>query len=274
MFKKPKIKILFKNKNIIVINKPAGIMSHPDGRKEEITISDWLKSYIQKSVFKRKGKIKNLLSSGEEGREGIVHRLDTDTTGIMILALNADSFYFLKKQFRQYKAKKAYRAIVVGHIKENTGIIDASIARSKSDFRKKNTKDFFTNDGKGDVRGREREAVTRYKVLARLRNSAGRAFTYVECYPETGRTHQIRIHLKSIRHPILGDSLYGVKDIESEKIEKEFQTKIERPMLHAYSLKIKILNNEKRGEEKEFQVKEPKDMNTLLGELKYKEKVA
>ena len=200
-----------------------------------------------------------------------MHRLDTDLTGIMIFALNKDSFYFLKKQFRQYKAKKAYRAIVLGHIKDNTGIIDAPIARSKSDFRKKNTKDLFTNDGKGDVRGREREAITRYKVLARLKNKEGRAFTFVECYPETGRTHQIRVHLKSIRHPILGDSLYGVRDIEKEKIEKEFQEKVARPMLHAYSLGIRILNNKKMAEDAFFEVKEPKDMQNLLKELDYQE---
>lgn len=270
----PKIKILTEDENILVIDKPAGIMTHPDGRKDEYTLADFLKGHV-KTKFKKKKWEDILLGVGDEGREGIVHRLDTGTTGVMIFALNKESFNFLKKQFGEHKAKKVYHAIVVGHIKNDTGIIDAPIARSRSDFRKKNTKDIFTNDGKGDVRGRERDAITRYKVLARLRNKDGKPFTFVECYPETGRTHQIRVHLKSIRHPILGDDLYGVGEIEREKIQNEFKTKLNRPMLHAYSLTIKIPVlpaseggvRSKKSEEKTFIAKEHLDMRKVLGEL-------
>lgn len=267
--KKPKIKILFENENQIVIDKPINIMAHSDGRKEEYTLADWLKDFV-KAKFKKKNWQDILSGAGDIDREGIVHRLDTDTTGVMIFALNKISFSFLKKQFQAHTTKKVYHAIVVGHIKNDTGIIDAAISRSKSDFRKKNTKDLFTNDGKGDVRGKERNAITRYKVLARLKNKEGRPFTFVECYPETGRTHQIRVHLKSIRHPIVGDVLYGVGELEREKIQKEFITKLTRPMLHAYSLTIKILEDNGNKKEKTFTAKEHKDMQDLLGELDYK----
>ena len=264
--KKPKIKIIYENDNEVVIDKPAGIMSHSDGRKDEYTLADWLKDFVE-IKFKKKNWQDILSKVGDSEREGIVHRLDTDTTGVMIFALNKKAFTFLKNQFQSHTIKKVYHALVVGHIKNDTGIIDAAISRSKSDFRRKNTKDTFTNDGKGDVRGKEREAVTRYKVLKRFKNKKGSPFTFVECYPETGRTHQIRVHLRSIRHPILGDNLYGVGEIEKEKIQKEFKTKLNRPFLHAYSLTLKVLDDDNKKIEKTFYAKEHADMINVLEEL-------
>lgn len=265
--KTPKIKIIYENHNEVVIDKPAGIMSHSDGRKEEYTLADWLKDFA-KSKFKKKTWNEVLGQIGDEGREGIVHRLDTGTTGVMIFALNKKTFAVLKNQFSSHTIKKVYHALVIGHVKNDTGIIDAAISRSRSDFRKKNTKDIFTYDGQGDVRGKEREAVTRYKVLARLKNKKGTPFSFVECYPETGRTHQIRVHLKAIRHPILGDDLYGVGEIEREKFQKEFKTKLSRPLLHAYSLTLKILDDNNKKAEKTFYAKEHADMIKVLEELK------
>jgi len=267
----PKIKIIFENQFVVVIDKPAGIMSHSDGRKEEYTLADWLKDFVEQK-FSKKTWQSILKNVGEEGREGIVHRLDTGTTGVMILALNLDSFNFLKKQFHNHNLKKIYQAIIVGHLKDTTGIIDAPIARSKSDFRKKNVKDLFEKDGQGNISGPERSAVTRYKVLAKLKSKSGQPFTLVECYPETGRTHQIRVHFRSIRHPILGDELYGVKFTEKENLEKDFSIKIVRPMLHATSLQIKILENNLETDkiysvEKIFSAHIPNDMRTVLAEL-------
>jgi len=269
MKKIPIIKNIFENDDVLVIDKPSGIMTHSDGRKDEYTLADWLKDFV-KTKFKKKTWQSILKGVGDEDREGVVHRLDTGTTGVMIFALNRDSFNFLKSQFQSHKIKKIYHAIVIGHIKNDTGIIDAAISRSRSDFRKKNTKDIFTNDGKGDVRGKERNAVTRYKVLARLRNQNDKPFTFVECYPETGRTHQIRVHLKSIRHPIIGDDLYGVRDIEKERLQNEFKTKLSRPMLHAYSLTIKLPDEKRKGIESTFIAKEHLDMKKVLSELGYK----
>ncbi len=263
---KPKLKIIFENNNEIIIDKPAGIMSHPDNRKKEFTISDWLKDYLKSKKIKIK-----LNELGEIGREGIVHRLDTGTTGVMILAISHAAYVFFKKQFKSHTTKKVYRTIVLGHIKNDTGIIDEAIFRSRSDFRKKNTKDYFTNDGDGDVRGKERVARTRYKVISRLRSSNGNPYTYIECYLETGRTHQIRVHLKSIRHPILGDELYGVGEKVREKLLKDFKVKITRPLLHAYSLTIKILDDNSKPKAETFTAKIPKDMSEVLKELDYKE---
>jgi len=270
-FKIPKIKIIFENQFVVVIDKPAGIMSHTDGRKEEYTLADWLKDFVEKK-FSKKTWQSILKNVGEEGREGIVHRLDAGTTGIMILALNLDSFNFLKKQFQNHNLKKIYQAIIVGHLKNQTGIIDAPIARSKSDFRKKNVKDLFEKDGQGNISGPERSAVTRYKVLAKLKSKSGQPFTLIECYPETGRTHQIRVHFRSIRHPILGDELYGVKFTEKENLEKNFSIKILRPMLHATSLQIKILEKNSETEKtysvgKIFSTPIPQDMKKVLEEL-------
>lgn len=266
MKKIPKIKVIFENENQVVIDKPVGIMTHPDGRKDEYTLADWLKDFV-KDKFKKKTWQTILKDIGDEGREGIVHRLDTGTTGVMIFGLNKDTFILLKKQFQNHTIKKVYHAIVVGHVKNQTGIIDSAISRSKSDFRKKNTKDLFTNDGKGDVGGKERGAVTRYKVLARLKTPSGKPYSFVECYPETGRTHQIRVHLKSIRHPILGDDLYGVGEIERAKLQSDFKTKLERPMLHASSLTIKIMDDDNHKVEKTFVAKEHGDMKKVLAEL-------
>lgn len=265
-----KIKIIFENQNEIVIDKPAGIMAHPDERKNEYTIADWLKDHIQERNQQAKVKI-NLNKLGEIGREGIVHRLDTGTTGVMLLATSEAAFKFFKKQFQVHTTRKIYRAIVIGHVKEETGIINEAIARSRSDFRKKNTKDAWTNDGEGDVRGKEREAVTRYKVLARLRSQTGNPYTYIECYPETGRTHQIRVHLKSIRHPILGDNLYGVGVKENLRLKQDFKVKLARPMLHASSLTLKVLDEQDLPVEKTFTAKLHTDMKKVLLELGYKD---
>ncbi|MDQ1282174.1 MAG: putative pseudouridine synthase [Patescibacteria group bacterium] len=265
--KKPKIKIIYENNNEVVIDKPAGIMTHPDGRKDEYTLADWLKDY-SKTKFKKKSWEEILANVGDEEREGVVHRLDTGTTGVMVFALNKKAFTFLKNQFQYHTIKKVYHVLVVGHVKNDTGIIDAAISRSRADFRRKNTKDIFTYDGQGDVRGKERSAVTRYKVLARLKNKKGTPFSFVECYPETGRTHQIRVHLRSIRHSILGDDLYGVGEIEREKIQKEFKTKLTRPFLHAYSITLKVLDDNNKSIEKTFFAKEHTDMIKVLEELK------
>lgn len=264
-----KVKIIFENEYEIVIDKPADIMTHTDNRKEEDTLVDWLFKHLSK---KESEELKNV---GEKGREGVVHRLDTGTTGVMIFAKNNEAFNFLKKQFQNHNVKKIYHAIVIGHIKNDTGIIDEAISRSRSDFRKKNIKNPFDRDGKGNVRGKERNAITRYKVIARLKSKNNNKYTFVECYPETGRTHQIRVHFKSIRHPIIGDNLYGPREIKREKIQKDFETKLSRPMLHSFSLKIKILEKDKETNkifftEKTFIAKEHLDMRKILNEMEYK----
>lgn len=233
--------ILYEDVHTLVINKPAGIMVHPDERQDEETIADWMaKTYEVDGV-------------GDKGREGIVHRLDRNTTGVLILAKDNIAFTTLKKQFKEHTARKVYRTIVEGHIKHDTGMISLPIARAKSDFRKRTVVDPFS----GDARGEEREAITRYKVLSRS-TSEGRQYSYVECYPITGRTHQLRAHFRGVRHPIIGDDLYG---------SRSGREVAPRSMLHAYSLFITIPGEKEGYSEKTFIAELPDDMKETLKKL-------
>ena len=238
-----KFPILFENNHVVVIDKPVGVIVHPDDRQDEYTIAEWMKeTYAVKEGV------------GDKGREGVVHRLDRNTTGVLVLAKDAIAFTTLKRQFREHTIRKVYRAIVEGNIRHETGMISLPIARAKSDFRKRTVVDMFSQD----ARGEEREAITRYKVLARATSSDGKQYSYVEVYPLTGRTHQIRAHFRGIRHPIIGDELYG-----------SFQGKntASRSMLHALSIDIP---EEKEGV-KQYTITAPvpKDMEETLKKLNF-----
>lgn len=210
--KKPTIKKLYEDDHVVVISKPAGLMVHPDGRSKEKTVVGWVKRNYPETkevgevfVFEESGKTKRIL------RPGIVHRLDKDTSGVLLICKTEEAFRKLKAQFKNHTVKKVYRALVWGHIKQDTGIIDAPIARSKSDFRARTVPNHFDDDS----RGTEREAVTRYKVLGKFLLSEKHKklpVTYVELLPMTGRTHQLRVHCKTMRHPIIDDKLYGPAD--------------------------------------------------------------
>lgn len=242
-----KYPILFENTHAIIIDKPKGVIVHPDERQKEETISDWMKkTYGIKGV-------------GDEGREGVVHRLDRNTTGVLVLAKDTIAFTLFKKQFRDHAVRKVYRAIVEGHIRHDTGMIDLPIARAKSDFRKRTIVDAYSQD----ARGEEREAITRYKVLERATSHDGKHYSYVECYPLTGRTHQIRAHFRGIRHPIIGDDLYG------SSTGKDVAT---RSMLHAYSVTL-FIPEEKSGTKKyTITALVPEDMKKLLTSLNFNTK--
>jgi 23S rRNA pseudouridine1911/1915/1917 synthase len=235
--------ILYEDKHTLVIDKPVGIMVHPDDRQDEDTVASWL------------GGLYDMHGVGEKGREGIVHRLDRNTTGVLLLAKDNIAFTTFKKQFKDHTTRKVYRAIVEGNIKDDTGMISAPLARAKSDFRRRTIVDLFT----GDARGEEREAITRYKVIGRSKTEDGKDYTYVECYPLTGRTHQIRAHFRGIRHPIIGDDLYG------SRLGKDMAP---RSMLHAYSLTIEIPGETEGKIQKTFTSEVPKDMETVLKKLK------
>ena len=237
-----KFPILFENSHAVVIDKPAGIIAHPDDRQDEYTLATWMKETY------------GVVGIGDKDREGIVHRLDRNTTGVIIFAKDAIAFNSFKKQFREHTARKVYRAIVEGNIRHDTGMIDAPLARAKSDFRKRTTVDMFSKD----QRGEEREAITRYKVLGRVTSSDGKNYTYIECYPLTGRTHQIRAHFRSIRHPIIGDDLYG---------SRAGKDKAPRSMLHAYSLTIDIPMENEGKKEETIVAEVPKDMKETLKTL-------
>lgn len=241
-----KFPILFENQHAIIIDKPIGIIVHPDERQQEFTISDWMKETY------------GLVNIGDEGREGVVHRLDRNTTGVLVLAKDNIAFTLFKKQFRNHTARKVYRAIVEGHIRHETGMISLPLARAKSDFRKRTTVDMFSKD----QRGEEREAITRYKVLARTVAADGKNYSYVECYPLTGRTHQIRAHFRGIRHPIVGDDLYG---------SLKGKDAAPRSMLHAYSITIEIPGEDEGKKVETIFAPIPKDMKDTLQALNFPE---
>ena len=222
----------------MVIDKPAGIAVHPDGRSKEKTITDWvLKNYPKMA------KVGEPLGEGENAipRPGVVHRLDKDTSGVLILAKTQKAHEFLKSQFsapaleiakggladRQNRINKIYHCVVQGWVREDRGIVNKPIGRSPNDFRKRLA-------GRG-ARGELREAVTEYKVVKRFEDKNIK-YTYLEVRPKTGRTHQIRVHMKFLNHPVVCDELYN----EGKPAPKGF----ERLALHAKSIEFKNLKNE------------------------------
>ena len=189
-----KIKILYETADFLVLNKPAGLVVHPDGKTKEVTLTDW--------ILKKYPKLKNVgeplvTQSGEKIlRPGIIHRLDRDTSGVMVIAKNNLAYLHVKKQFQRHIVRKSYIALAHGIFKDREGRIDRPIGRSRSDIRMWTT-------GRG-ARGELRSAVTYYRVLG-----VQTGVTLLELRPETGRTHQIRVHLKAIGHPVIGDPLYA-----------------------------------------------------------------
>ena len=186
--------ILYEDEHFLVINKPAGLIVHSDGRTKEKTLADVLMEKYPD--IKEVGEVWTTPEGEKIYRPGIVHRLDRDTSGVLIIARDQETFLFLKEQFKNRNVEKKYHAFVYGNIKEDSGVIDKLIGKSKKDFRQ-----WSAQPG---VRGVKREAVTEFAVLKR-----GGEYTYLELFPKTGRTHQLRVHLKAIHHPIICDKLYA-----------------------------------------------------------------
>jgi 23S rRNA pseudouridine1911/1915/1917 synthase len=188
--------ILYEDADVVIIDKPSGIMTHADGRSDAKTVSDWFAARYPDA--KAVGETQRLTNGTEVMRSGIVHRLDRETSGALVLAKTPEAHALLKKAFQDRDAKKTYLAFVYGVPKEKKGTIDFSIGRSRKDFR--------LRSAQPKAKGTLREAVTRYEVMG---EDANRTHALVYCYPETGRTHQIRVHLKAIHHPVVCDPLYA-----------------------------------------------------------------
>ncbi len=193
--------VLYEDDDVIAINKPAGLVVHSDGRSTSLTTGKTGESNLVDWILSKYPEIKNVGEPGRDSqgneilRSGIVHRLDRDTSGVMLVARNQKSFENLKKQFQNHEIKKRYEAFVYGEVKRD-GVVDRPIGRSTSDFRK-----WSAQRG---ARGEMREAITEYRVLAKTKE-----YSLVELFPKTGRTHQIRVHMKAINHPLVSDSLYA-----------------------------------------------------------------
>jgi 23S rRNA pseudouridine1911/1915/1917 synthase len=240
--------IIFENSDYMVINKPAGLVVHADGKTEESTLVDWLvQNYPE---IENVGEPLILTGKGGEAvvikRPGIVHRLDRETSGVMMVVKTPEAFEFFKNAFKDRDIQKTYHAIVWGHVKEDLGTIDAPIARSKSDFRK-----WSAQRGR---RGQERPAITDYKVLSRFEEGKD-TFTFLEVSPKTGRTHQIRVHMKYFNHPIICDSLYA----EGKPRVLGFS----RTALHSRMIRF----TDPGGEERSFEAPYPEDFLQVVAKL-------
>ncbi|OGG61555.1 hypothetical protein A3C87_02825 [Candidatus Kaiserbacteria bacterium RIFCSPHIGHO2_02_FULL_49_34] len=234
------IEIIYEDKNVLVINKPSGLLVHEEkqGSAEETVVSWFIQKYpdakgVGEPQFDMQG---NLIE-----RSGVVHRLDKGTSGVLILAKNQPAYEHLKAQFHDRLAHKEYHAIVYGYFKAIKGRIEAPIGRSKSDPRKRSA--FKT------AIGTLRDAVTDWELITQNAH-----FAHVRLLPKTGRTHQLRAHLTSIVHPIVGDWLYASKE------QSESTQEVPRILLHAYALTIAL----PEGEEKKFSTELPSEFTDFI----------
>ena len=232
--------IIYEDKRCIVINKPRGMVVHPGAGNRQGTLANALyyKMLEKSKTAKSSTNVNNLLKRDSQ-RPGIVHRLDKDTSGVMIAAFDDEAHAFLSEQFKTRKAGKTYIAIVCGVPREEKGRIETYISRDPSDRKRFKT----STNGK--------HAVTLYTVINKWQNHS-----YLLLHPKTGRTHQLRVHLKHIGCPILGDTIYGRSD-------RQFQDA--SLMLHSKSLKITIPGESKQSI---FSTPVPERFNTIISKLK------
>lgn len=235
-----KINVIYESPDIVAINKPAGIVVHSDGKNPNKTLTDWvLEKYPEAEKVGESMEIKRETIL----RPGIVHRLDKETSGVMLIARTEKGFETLKEQFQNRTIQKNYHAFIYGNIKEDLTIIDKPIGRSSKDIRKWSSM--------RDARGQMREALTLVRILDRG-SFKGEIFSYIEAEPKTGRTHQIRVHLKALEKPIVCDSLYAPN--------RDCILGFKRLALHARQISFFDVDGERVTVEAEF----PEDFESAL----------
>jgi 23S rRNA pseudouridine1911/1915/1917 synthase len=222
--------IVFENDDLIVVNKPAGMVVHPAAGHASGTLVNAVLGYDP-----------DMEGIGGEERPGLVHRLDKETSGLIILAKNERAHNWLQDQFRLRKVDKTYLALVDGKPPTPVGRVEASIGRDTGQRKKM----AIVRAGKG------RESVSEYKTLETFKDH-----TLLEFHPHTGRTHQIRLHCQFLGCPIVGDSVYGKRTVTAT---------INRHFLHAYQLKI-VLPGEKSP--RTFEAELPQELKDVLEEVK------
>ena len=234
------VPFIYEDNDVVVINKPAGLMVHGDGRSSEQTLADWVRETRPEIVGV--GEPLTLTDGRVIDRPGIVHRLDKETSGVLVLAKTQESFLFLKQQFQGREVHKIYNAFVYGVLKNDAGEIDRPIGKSRSDFR-------LWSAQRG-AKGVLREARTEYVVIER-----GTGHTFVEVRPQTGRTHQIRVHFKAINYPVVCDRLYAPK--------RPCELGFTRLALHARAIEVALLS----GGVRRFEAPLPEDFVEALAAL-------
>jgi 23S rRNA pseudouridine1911/1915/1917 synthase len=221
------LEILFEDDDLLVLNKPAGLVMHPGAGHQQHTLVNALLAHC-----------KNLSGIGGKERPGIVHRLDKETSGCLVVAKNDATHRDLSRQFAARTMTKIYLALVAGIVRKKTGVIDKAIARHPVHRQRMSI-----------ARRQGRSAKTEYRVLR-----AGNDISLLECTLHSGRTHQIRVHLHDLGHPVLGDKLYGGKRAGD----------FPRQMLHAWKL---AFLHPTSGEEKTFEAPVPPDFANAMQQI-------
>jgi len=241
------LEIIYEGDDLLVIDKSAGMIVFPEGKIKPVTTNNWRGGKEKTLIDLLLEKYPELKNVGEKPRYGIIHRLDKDTSGILLVAKNNKGLIFSQKQFKNRKVEKRYIALVVGNIKDEKGIIKTLIGRAPKNRKKQKVYLFNEPGAKG-----KREAITNYKIIKRFKD-----YALLEICPKTGRKHQIRIHLAYIGYPIARDKIYSFKN-------HPYPKELNRQFLHANYLKIKLPN----GKMKEFKSRLPEDLKKILEKLK------
>ena len=231
-----KISIIYEDEWLIAVHKPAGLLVHQTHRQSGsgATLVDWL--------IRRYPQIANV-GDDPKTRPGIVHRLDKETSGILLVAKSQECFDYLKSLFKSKEIKKTYLALVFGRVTPKTGVVSKPIGlKSGTVKRTVHTKKLL------------KEATTAYRVLEYFKNKDNE-FSFLELRPQTGRTHQLRVHLASINHPIVGDRLYG---------SKTHPNWVSRLMLHAYALEFSL----REGGRLKLEADPPEDFQNTMRSVK------
>lgn len=234
----PEFRIIFEDSDVIVVDKPAGLVVHPGAGRPSETLMDIL-------VRTRP----EMIGVGEPGRWGVVHRLDKDTSGVMVVAKTIEAYQSLSRQFREHSVRRMYLAIVRGNPSADSGTVTAGLGRHVKDRKRMSVSTT-----------KARHAVTGWRVIRRLGSAV-----LLQVFPETGRTHQIRVHLASVGLPVLGDPVYGKtrrRTTFQDAFLKKATAVINRQALHAALLGFV---HPRSGEMKEFVSPVPDDMAAVLG---------
>ena len=242
-----KLNIVYEDGDLLVIDKSSGISMHPGPGNYDNTIVNALMKYCG-------GQLSTI---GDELRPGIVHRIDKDTSGLIVVAKNNDSHEKLSEQFNKHTIKRVYQALIWGKLRPRSGRIETLITRSS---KNRQLMEVGLNKGK--------KAITNYKTIEIFENNNVPTFSFIECILETGRTHQIRVHMSHAGNNIFGDKKYKKRFKKFKNINKDLEKdllKLDRQFLHA---KILGFFHPKTGEEMEFSSILPQDLENILKKLR------